>query len=251
MPKITLRFYAELNDFLAPAQRQRDLTLDCPGPAPARHLIELCGVPHTEVELIVRDGESIGLETPVAPGERIGVYPMFEAFDVRPVLRTAVGPKRVPRFLADAHLGTLAKRLRMLGFDTLWHNDLGDSALAALAANERRILLSSDRRLLMHKKVTHGCYVRQAPPDVQLAYLVERLQLCAEIAPFTRCTVCNGHLSGASLDFVCGAVPPRIRESQRDYWRCDGCGRVYWKGSHWARMRQRIEGLCGDSALLD
>jgi hypothetical protein len=88
----------------------------------------------------MRGGESIGLEDMVDDGERIGVYPMFEALDVRPLLRLRPQPLRHPRFVADAHLGALAKRLRILGFDTLWHNDFGDSTLADLAAREHRTL---------------------------------------------------------------------------------------------------------------
>jgi uncharacterized protein with PIN domain len=247
MATVTLRFYAELNDFLVPERRQRDWVIEFVAPAPVRHLIERCGVPHTEVELIVRGGESIGLESPVGHGERIAVYPMFEAFDVRPLLQLRPRPLRVPRFLADAHLGTLAKRLRMLGFDTLWYNDLGDAALAELAGREHRILLTRDRQLLMRRSVTHGCYLRATAPRAQLAYLVEQLQLCAEMAPFSRCIVCNGCLAAAAPESIRTAVPPGVWVSHRSYWRCRECARVYWKGSHWAAMSRQIAGLCGES----
>lgn len=244
MATATLRFYAELNDFLPVPRRQRDWTLAFAPPVPARHLIETCGVPHTEVELILRDGESIGLETPVAEGDRLAVYPMFEAFDVRPVLRLRPRPLRRPRFLADAHLGALARRLRMLGFDTLWHNDLGDGPLARLAADEHRILLTRDRQLLMRREVTHGCYLRSSFLRAQLDELVRRLDLCAEIAPFTRCTVCNGTLMGAEPADLQSAVPPAVYRRHREYWRCGSCGRLYWRGSHWVAMRRQIESIC-------
>lgn len=249
MARAKLRFYAELNDFLKPAWRQRDLDLDFQAPAPARHLIELCGVPHTEVELILRAGESIDLETAIQEGERIAVYPMFEAFDIRPLLRLRPTPLRMPRFLADAHLGGLARGLRMLGFDTLWHNDLGDAALAALAAAEQRILLTGDRRLLMRRAVSHGCLVRAGRSLDQLAYVIERLQLCAEIAPFSRCLVCNGSLGAVSAAAIAGEVPPRVWACQRAFWRCQGCGRLYWRGSHWTAMRRRIASLCPGQSL--
>lgn len=244
MATVTLRFYAELNDFLAPERRQRDWTIECVAPTPVRHLIERCGVPHTEVELIVCNGESIGLESPVGHGERIAVYPMFEAWDVRPLLQLRPRPLRVLRFLADAHLGTLAKRLRMLGFDTLWYNDLGDAALAELAEREHRILLTRDRQLLMRRSVTHGCYLRATTTSAQLAYLIERLQLCTAIAPFSRCIVCNGGLAAVTPESVQAEVPPRVWSTQRDYWRCRECTRVYWKGSHWTAMSRQIAELC-------
>lgn len=246
MALITLRFYAELNDFLPAGRRRRDWALACETPAPVRHLIEACGVPHTEVELIVKGGESIGLEAPVEDGDRIAVYPMFEAFDVRPVLRLRPRPLRRPRFLADAHLGALARGLRMLGFDTLWHNDLGDAALVRLAGDEGRILLTRDRQLLMRRGLTHGCYLRQGTARAQLADLIRRLQLCAEIAPFTRCMACNGPIVPAEPAAVGTLVPPAVYGRQQAYWRCEGCARVYWKGSHWAAMQRRIGALCPD-----
>lgn len=244
MATLTLRFYAELNDFLPARRRQRDWVLDFASPAPVRHLIETCGVPHTEVELILRGGESIGLETPALDQDRLAVFPMFERFDVRPLLRLRQRPLRRPRFLADAHLGALARRLRMLGFDTLWHNDLGDGPLARLAAAEHRILLTRDRGLLMRQEVTHGCYIRPGPTSAQLADLVRRLDLCAEIAPFSRCMACNGPLTAVERGGVEGLVAPSVYRRHLEYWGCQGCGRFYWKGTHWAAMRRRIESIC-------
>jgi uncharacterized protein len=244
MATATLRFYAELNDFLAPERRQRDWLVGFEPPVPVRHLIETCSVPHTEVELILRDGQSVGLEEPVTHGDRLAVYPMFEAFDVSPLVRLRPTPLREPRFIADAHLGKLARRLRMLGLDTLWYNDLGDAALASLVKTEHRILLTSDRALLMHRAVTHGCHVPAGSTADQLAALVRRLQLCGSIRPFTRCTVCNGQLTALPRQEAAQAVPPRVSSGHREFWRCLGCGRIYWKGSHWESMRRWIEAIC-------
>jgi uncharacterized protein with PIN domain len=251
--RTTLRFYAELNDFLPAERRQRDIDIGFVAPVPARHLIELCGVPHTEVELIMRAGESLGLESAVHDGDRLAVYPMFEAFDVHGELRLRPQPLRHPRFIADAHLARLARDLRMLGFDTLWENDLGDADLARVAAAEHRVLLTSDRQLLMRRQVTHGCYLRPADPQAQLAYLVERLQLCGDIRPFTRCTACNQPVEPVPCAAVRDAVPPGVRRDLDAFWRCTGCGRVYWQGSHWQAMAERVSALCpswrdGDAA---
>jgi uncharacterized protein with PIN domain len=249
MAYATLRFYAELNDFLPAQRRQRDWTLAFEPPAPARHLIETCGVPHTEVELILREGASIGLEAPVGDRDRLAVYPMFESYDVRPLLRLRPRPLRRLRFLADAHLGALARRLRMLGFDTVWHNDLGDGPLARLAVIEHRILLTRDRQLLMRQELTHGCYLRSGSPRRQLDELVRRLDLCAEIAPFTRCMACNATLMAVDPAAVQSEVPPAVYRRHPEYWRCQGCARLYWKGTHWAAMRREIEGICPSSLM--
>ena len=244
MAQVTLRFYAELNDFLPCEWRGREWARSCAPQAPVRHLIEACGVPHTEVELIVRAGESLGLEARVSDGDRIAVYPVFESFDVRPALRLRPQPLRRPRFLADAHLGALARGLRMLGFDTLWHNDLGDAALVALAETEGRILLTRDRRLLMRRGLSRGCCLRQKGTRAELAYLIQRLQLCGELAPFTRCLACNGPIVDVPPAAVEALVPPAVLARHQTYWRCAGCARVYWQGSHWLAMRRRIAALC-------
>ena len=164
MARAWLRFYAELNDFLPPTRRQCDIPVEFAPPTPVGHLIEGLGVPHTEVELVLLNGVSVGLDARPGDGERISVYPMFEALDVTPLLRIRPRPLREPRFLADAHLGKLAHLLRMLGFDTLYFNDLGDARLAEISADEGRVLLTRDRALLMHKRVTHGCYIRSREP---------------------------------------------------------------------------------------
>jgi len=251
MPTAILRFYEELNDLLPPAQRKRDIALPFDPPAPVRHLIETCGVPHTEVELILRNGVSVGLEQPVADGDRIAVYPMFEALDVTPLLRLREHPLRELRFLADAHLGKLARLLRMLGFDVLFRNDWDDRELAEITAIQRRILLTRDRDLLMRRQVSHGCYLRAGAPLEQLRQLIGRLDLCRAIHPFSRCMECNGRLGPVPLDGVAPFLPERVREGQRLFWRCDGCGRVYWRGSHYRHMSERVAELCGPQAAAE
>lgn len=248
MATAIVRCYAELNEFLPPGRRQRDWAVGFVAPAPVRHVLQLAGVPPTEVELVLRNGRTVALSAVIGDGDRLAVYPVFEAFDVRPLLRLRSQPLRRPRFIADAHLGALARRLRMLGFDTLWFNDLGDAELARIAADERRILLSRDRQLLMRRAVTHGCFVRPAPTWQQLAELVERLHLCASIAPFTRCTACNETVEPVAAADIHDQVPPGVLARESAFWRCRGCGRVYWKGSHWRSMQRRIAALCPATA---
>ncbi len=241
--RASFRFYEELNDFLPPRRRKQDVDLAFESPAPVRHLIETLGVPHTEVELIIANGESVGLDYPVADGDRISVYPMFEALDVTPLLRLRDRPLRDPRFVADAHLGKLAHYLRMLGFDTLFHNGLEDRDIAAIAAGEGRILLSRDKALLMHRAVTHGCYIRALEPKRQLADVMRRLDLFRLIRPFSRCIRCNSDLQSVSRHRVYDRLPEDTRRRFNRFWQCGGCGRVYWKGSHYTRMQDFIAGL--------
>lgn len=139
MVTATFRFYEELNDFLAPERRKRDFSAPCARAATVKHMIEALGVPHTEVELILVNGESVGFDRLLADGDRISVYPKFEALDVTPLLRLRERPLRETRFVADAHLGGLAHLLRMAGLDTLYRNDFDDREIVEIAVAEGRI----------------------------------------------------------------------------------------------------------------
>jgi uncharacterized protein with PIN domain len=251
MAKAIIRFYEELNDFLPKAWRKGDRELEFSPAVPVRHLIETLGVPHTEVELILVNGISVDLEHRVGDGDRISVYPMFEALDVSPLLRLRERPLRRVRLVVDAHLGRLARYLRLLGFDTLFQNDPGDAELARLAAQEGRILLTRDKALLMRREVTHGCYVRDTSPRQQLGGVVRRLDLYRQIRPFTRCMDCNGRLRPVTKQRVEAQLPARTRQLFDEFWQCLGCGRVYWRGSHFERMQALVRWVQTQEALAE
>lgn len=238
------RFYAELNDFLAPALRQREFDYVAAPTETVKHAIEALGVPHTEVELILVGGASVGFAHRLRAGDRVAVYPLFEAFDITPLLRLRARPLRDPRFLADAQLGGLARLLRMLGFDTAFAAaGAGDAELVRHALTERRVILSRDRELLKQRDVTHGCFVRAQAPQAQLHEVVERLQLAQLARPFTRCLRCNEVLEAVERDAVLAELPPRVAERHARFNRCPRCRRLYWPGDHWARMRERLQAL--------
>ncbi len=243
MARALLRFYEELNDFLPPARRKRDIEVSFQPPVPLRHLVEAQGVPHTEIELALLDGRSVDLEARVRDGARASLYPLFEALDVTPLLRIRPKARRDPRFLADAHLGRLARLLRLLGFDTRFANDPGDAALARSARDERRILLTRDRALLMRREVTHGCYIHPLKPREQAAYVLRRCDLYRLARPFDRCLECNGELRPIPRAAVAGRVPPGVWARHQDFLRCVACGRIYWQGSHYRRLRLLAERL--------
>ena len=232
----TFRFYEELNDFLAPAHRKQDFPVECARDASVKHAIEALGVPHTEIELLLVNGVSVGFEHRLRDGDRVAVYPMFEALDVQPLLRLREHPLRVTRFVADAHLGGLARLLRMAGFDMLYDNRLHDDAIERLAHEQHRIVLTRDRALLMRREITHGCYVHALEPEQQLREIVVRLDLTRSARPFTLCLACNAPLHAVDKEAVHDRLPPRIRERFERFSTCDVCRRVYWEGSHWQRM---------------
>jgi uncharacterized protein with PIN domain len=251
MVTATFRFYEELNDFLAPKRRKQEFSVPCAQAATTKHMIEALGVPHTEVELILVNGESVDFSHLLQDGDRVAVYPRFEALDVTPLLRVRDMPLREPRFVADAHLGGLAHMLRMLGFDTLYDNHFADEEIVAIAERDGRIVLTRDRELLKRRAVTHGCYVHAQQTEAQLREIVERLDLTRSARPFTLCLHCNLPLRPVDKASVLDRLPPRVQAHYARFSLCDGCGRVYWEGSHWRNMRKLLDGLLPDESAAD
>jgi uncharacterized protein with PIN domain len=237
----TFRFYEELNDFLAPERRRREFSARCARAATAKHMIEALGVPHTEVELVLLNGRSVGFDALLRDGDRVAVYPKFETFDVTPLLRVREQPLRETRFVADVHLGSLAHLLRMMGFDTLYDNGFADAEIARIAAAQDRIVLTRDRDLLKRRDITHGCYVHALRPQQQLRELFERLDLARSARPFTLCAHCNAPLHAVARMDVEHRLPPHVRERYDRFRICKACGRVFWEGAHWQRLRAMVD----------
>ena len=243
LKRATFRCYAELNDFLPPERRYAAFAYPFEVSGSVKDAIESIGVPHTEIDLILVNGEPVGFHYLVQDGDRISVYPVFEAIDITPLLHLRPQPLRETRFVLDTHLGRLAAYLRMLGFDVLYRNDFTDEQLAAISSRDRRILLTRDRGLVKRSQVTHGYLVRETSPRAQIVEIVRRFDLAGSIQPFSRCMSCNSLLEDAAEDQVSARVPPAARQRYHDFRTCPACQRVYWKGSHYQRMTRLIEGL--------
>jgi len=240
-PKLaSFRFYEELNDFLAPENCRRTLEYRFDGKPAVKDPIETLGVPHSEVDLIIVDGRSVGFDYPLAHGDRVAVYPVFESLDISSLQHLRPRPLRVTRFMVDVNLGKLARRLRMLGFDTRYGNRLQDHEIVDIARRERRIILTRDRRLLFRKAVTHGYWVRSDDPATQLDEVVERLDLSAQARPWQRCLACNGLIEPVDREAVWSSLEPKTRRYYDTFYRCPDCGKIYWEGSHVAHMSETI-----------
>ncbi len=172
-----VRVYEELNDFLPEARRKRDIDVEVDLPRSVKDAIESLGVPHTEIDLILVDGKSVDFAHLLQGGERVAVYPMFEALDIAPVLRLRPMPLRDPRFIADVRLGKLARHLRMAGFDASWSNDWDHDEIVRRSLAERRTILTRDKAMLRRNEVERGYFVRAVESEAQLAEVVRALQL--------------------------------------------------------------------------
>ncbi|MGB9847402.1 MAG: Mut7-C RNAse domain-containing protein [Desulfotomaculales bacterium] len=238
-----VRFYAELNDFLPREKRQVAFEHRFFGRPSVKDIVESLGVPHTEVDLVLINGESVEFSRQVNDGDYISVYPVFESLDISPVLRVRPAPLRETRFLLDAHLGKLAAYLRMLGFDAQYEKDLSDEELAEISVREHRILLTRDRGLLKRSLVTHGYLVRSSVPAEQAKEILQRFDLFRLAKPFRRCTCCNETLKTVAKEEVQDRLPPKVLQHFSEFNLCQKCGRVYWKGSHYENMKRLIGGI--------
>jgi uncharacterized protein with PIN domain len=222
---VCLRFDEDLRFFLAPRNRRPSVQVRRDGTSTVGHLVESLGVPLTEVGSLAVAGRPVAVSYRPAGGDVV---------EVGPVTR----PQRVPltplRFVLDVHLGTLTRRLRLLGVDAAYSNDADDDLLIAQANGQDRVLLTQDRGLLRRRSLRFGGYVRGARPDQQLQDVLERF--APPLAPWTICTACNGRLDAVAKADVERELPPGTRRTYDSFARCPACGHVYWRGAHSRRL---------------
>ena len=242
--QINIHFHQELNVFLKPVQRKTGFTVELKKARSVKDLIESIGVPHTEVDLILVNGKSVDFNYQVQAGDHISVYPTVESLDnssLRSSLRHCQPrPLGQPVFILDVHLGRLAAYLRMLGFDTLYRNDYDDAELANISADEKRILLTCDRRLLMRKQVSYGYFVRTRQPQQQIVEILQRFDLYDKQKPFTRCMFCNGKTRPVNKQQIESRLLPKTKKYFDKFYQCESCDKIYWQGSHYLKMQEMI-----------
>ncbi|WP_204808303.1 Mut7-C ubiquitin/RNAse domain-containing protein [Mycobacterium riyadhense] len=241
---VDVRAYAELNDFLEPGSRGLTVRRPFRSHQTVKDVLEAMGIPHTEVDLILVNGDPVDFSHRPTAGDRIAAYPMFEAVDVGATAKLRPVPLRNPRFAVDVNLGRLARLLRLLGFDVWWSSDADDPTLVDVSLDQQRILLTRDRGLLKRRSITHGLFVRSQDPEEQTLEVIRRLDLGQRLAPFTRCLRCNGGLAVVTKDEVFSQLQPLTRRYYREFSRCVECGQIYWAGSHHARMVSLVDRLC-------
>jgi uncharacterized protein with PIN domain/sulfur carrier protein ThiS len=238
---VEVRCIAGLNDLLPKKRRGRPIATEVTAGTTVKDLAESLGVPHTEIAVIVVNGESVDFAYQLRNGDRMSVYPVSEALAMSPLVRLDPLPPREPRFVLDVHLGKLARTLRLLGFDCVWRNDIKDEELAAISVAEQRILLTRDRGLLKRAEVAHGYLVRESDRRRQAIEVLRRFDLFGAISPFGRCLECNGVLEPVAKFDVEHRLPARTRRDFDDFRKCPRCDRIYWKGSHYDRLAALVQ----------
>jgi uncharacterized protein with PIN domain len=235
-PEIHVEFAPELHVFVPRARRDGAVRAATDGVSSLGHVIESLGVPLTEVGALVVGGREVPVSHVPVAGEAVTV-------------RTVARPQQVPgaplRFLLDVHLGTLARRLRLLGVDTAYEStDIGDPALAARSAAEQRVMLSRDRGLLRRRELWAGAFVYSTRPEEQLRDVLDRFR--PELRPWTRCTACNGLLREATKDEVADQLKHGTHATYDVFAQCGECGRAYWRGAH----HEQLEAIVREAVAL-
>lgn len=250
---IDMRFYEELNDFLPADLRRTGFSYELKKTRSVKDLFESIGVPHTEVDLIIVNGESVDFNYQVQYGDHICLYPVLKPTLLKQSLYLSLAllplkhclPETLsdPCFVLDVHLGKLAAYLRMMGFDTDYRNDYDDFTLAEMSANEQRILLTCDRQLLMRKQVNYGYFVRARQPKQQLLEILSHYDLYNRLKPFTRCMHCNGKTRAVNKKTIETQLQVKTRQHYNEFFQCQSCNKIYWKGSHYQKMKNLVDSI--------
>jgi uncharacterized protein with PIN domain len=214
-----------------------------------KDVIESCGVPHPEVGLILVDGRSANFTHAVEEDAMVDVYPVRSLPTQFENHRLQINC--IKRFVADGHLGKLARNLRLLGFDVAYDHQAQDRQLLGVMESENRALLTRDRRLLMHAIVKAGYCPRSQNPDEQIIEVLRRFDLFDSIAPFTRCLRCNAPLREVAKADVIEKLEPLTKIYYERFRRCTGCGQIYWAGSHFSKLQKRLDEIRARFAARD
>lgn len=243
MKKAFFRFYEELNDFLPGIKKKKEFEHNYTGRNSIKDMVESLGVPHTEVDMILVNGKSIGFDYIVQDKDQISVYPVFESLDISGVQHLRAKPLRIPRFVVDNNLGSLAKYMRMLGLDTHYSNSYKDDEIIKISLNEKRVILTKNKNLLKRKDIAHGYWVRDIIPEEQAAEIIKRFDLRNDIKEFCRCIRCNTELMNIEKNKIEKELPPKVRDQLNEFSYCKTCGRIYWKGTHYENMLKKIKSI--------
>ncbi len=236
---VRLNVCGDLDFFLASRTRGGKVERRLGEKTSVKDVIESCGIPHPEIDLIVVNGKAVDFAYALTADAEIELYPPEIQSSKFREKRLQVFTIR--EFVADGHLGKLVRDLRLLGIDVVYDPAAEDRQLVAIASRNSRALLTRDRRLLMHAAVKHGYYLRSQNPLEQTIEVLRRFDLGSILSPFSRCLRCNALLEPAEKEKVIDHLEPLTKIYYDQFRRCTGCAQVYWSGSHFTKLQKRLE----------
>jgi len=240
MPKGTFRFYEELNDFLPKHRRKTDFEATFKGKRSIKDMIEALGVPHTEIDLILVNGNSVDFNYILQDEDRVSVYPVFESLNITNVTRLRKIPLRRTKFIADINIGDIVKYMRVLGLDLYYDPLLSTREIIEISKRENRVILTKSRKLLKFKDVSHGIFIRPGTTTEQIRRIIDCLDIKDNIKPFSRCLRCNTLLNIVLKEKIIDRIPPKTKEFYNEYVQCRSCNKIYWKGTHFINMEKVV-----------
>lgn len=240
MPNGTFRFYEELNDFLPKHRRKTDFEATFKGKRSIKDMIEALGVPHTEIDLILVNGNSVDFNYIFQDEDRVSVYPVFESLNITNVTRLRKIPLRRNKFIADINLGDIVKYMRVLGLDLYYDPLLSTREIIEISKRENRVILTKSRKLLKFKDVSHGIFIRPGTTTEQIRRIIDFLDIKDKIKPFSRCLRCNTLLNIVLKEKIIDRIPPKTKEFCNEYVQCRSCNKIYWKGTHFIDMEKVV-----------
>ncbi len=236
---VRLNLHGDLDFFLGSKADRRRLERSLSEKTSVKDVIESCGVPHPEVDLILVNGMPVDFDYGVMSDAEIELYPPGIGHPHLKEKRLQI--TTISQFVADGHLGRLTRNLRLLGFDVAYDSQAQDRQLLAVMKHENRALLTRDRRLLMYAIVKTGYYPRSQNADEQTIEVIRRFDLLGSIAPFTRCLRCNAPLQKVAKADIIEKLEPLTKIYYEQFRRCSGCHQIYWAGSHFMKLQRRLE----------
>ncbi len=205
--------------------------------------IEAMGIPHTEVDVILVNNRSVDFSYQLHDQDQVSVFPVFSKLPIDDAIHLSPQPSLPISFVLDVHLGKLAKRLRLLGFDSYYRNDLGDAEILHISQASGRIILTRDLGILKHRCVNFGYLIRSDKVEEQTREVLSRFRLATCTQPFLRCMVCNGLVEPVKKTDILDLLEPRTKLYYEEFHRCRDCRRIYWQGSHFEKIKRWLDGV--------
>ncbi|HMK32335.1 MAG TPA: Mut7-C RNAse domain-containing protein [Nitrosopumilaceae archaeon] len=155
--------------------------------------------------------------------------------------------EKKPNFIVDAMLGNLAKKLRILGYDSKYFSSIEDDKLIAIAKNEKRVILTKDAPLtkIAEKQNVDAVLIRGNDEVEQIAQINAKIKFdrFAMDTSNSRCTACNGNLQSVEKYRIIGKIPEGVLEREEKFWICDSCKKIYWEGTHFEKLQEFVNKL--------
>jgi uncharacterized protein with PIN domain len=231
--EITVIFHGALTDFFKSKAEPYLARVQVQEKTALKHIVEALGVPHPEIGKIIVNQKEVDLSYHPICGDHIHIHPWQ--------IEQTTTNNNCPKFILDNHLGKLTAYLRLLGIDAFYNHQFDDEQIACIAVEQNRVVLTRDRGLLKRKVIQRGYCVRQDNPLSQLSEVINHFQLDEYLKPFSRCPRCNGLLEKVDKQTILDQLLPLTRLYYNEFSRCTDCGQIYWKGSHYDRIKPIIQ----------